>query len=95
MDSRTKKYVSTRTSVSTSSETKELKPPKGAIIIEKNITTSTEEIENGFIITKSVDGRYKMKEGGPSEWFNYSKKTYSEEDPFILKSDKSLADDFN
>lgn len=91
--SKLRKSVNTRVSIDNNDNRM---PPKGAIILEKNTSTSTEEIENGFLITKSVDGRYKTKKDGDSNWFNYSKKWYSKTDPLTIDiDDKSLADAFD
>lgn len=95
-----RKTMSTRISTD---ERKNEMPPKGATIIEQNISTSTEEIENGFLVTKSVDGRYTLKsnkkdsdgEYDDSRYFSYTKKWYSKTDPLTINIDnKSLADSF-
>lgn len=89
----------TTTSVRTSTETKkDNKPPAGATILESNTSTSTEEIENGWLITKSYDGRYTVKGDTDSygHYFNYNKKWYSKTDPLtITLNDKSLSDAFD
>lgn len=91
--SKLRKSINTRVSIDNNNNSM---PPKGATIIERNVSTSTEEIENGFLITKSVDGRYKIGKSDDSNWFNYSKKWYSKTDPLTVKiDDKSLADAFD
>lgn len=89
----------TSTSIRTSTESKkENKPPKGATILESNITTSTEQIENGFLITKSYSGRYTTKGDSDSygHYFSYDKKWYSKTDPLtVTLNDKTLSDAFD
>lgn len=92
-----KKKVTTSSST-TIREEKDRRPPEGAKIIEQTIRTETEEIENGWLITKSYDGRYQLKDSKDDygNYFNYSKKWYSKEDPLeITVKDKSLADAFD
>lgn len=91
-----KKKTSTSTTTSIKEE-KNIRPPKGATITEQTVRTETEEIENGWLIVKSWDGRYKLKdsEDNYGTWFNYSKKWFSKEDPLtITLNDKSLAEAF-
>lgn len=92
-----KTKTKTSSTVRTTTEVqRDQKPPKGAIIIDNTVSTSTEEIENGWLVTKSFDGRYKMKQDGDSTWFNYTKKWYSETDPVTISvNDKALADAFD
>ncbi len=92
--------TSTSTTVSSNTEVvKQKEVPKGAEIISSTIRTNTEEIENGFLITKSFDVRYKPPGAGKdasSEYAYYSKKWYSKVDPLtITVNDKSLAEAFN
>jgi hypothetical protein len=72
-------------------------PPKGAKILRQSVSTTTEPIENGFLVTKSYDGRYSTssdKEGN-DHYFSYSKKWFSKEDPLtITVNDEELADVF-
>lgn len=89
----------TSTSSTVSSEIKkESKPPKGAEIIERTVKTETEEIENGYLITKSISGRYRPKdspEDSYGNYFDYRKRWYSKEDPLTINlTDKSLAEAF-
>lgn len=80
------------TMTTTVKENKE--PPANAKIISKTITTSTEEIENGWLISKNFDISYEVK--GEKRWTYFSKKWYSKTDPLSIKvTDKSLADEFN
>jgi hypothetical protein len=95
LQNKLKKTTTTTTSIK---EEKEKKPPKGATIIEQTVRMETEKIENGWLIVKSWDGRYKTKDSNDSygNWFNYSKKWYSKEDPLtVTLNDKSLADAFD
>lgn len=94
-----KKKVSSTTTVSM--ESKQEKPPAGAILKEQSIRTETEEIENGWLVTKSYSGYYwrnKEEQKGDSygSYFNYCKKWFSKEDPLTIEvNDKSLAEAFN
>lgn len=98
MSTQEKLVKKTATSTSTvTTETKNKQPPKGAKIIEQTIRTETEEIENGFLITKSYSGRYKEKDSSDDygKWFDYNKKWFSKTDPLtITVNDASLADAF-
>jgi hypothetical protein len=68
-------------------------PPAGAKIISKTVRTETEEIENGWLISKNFDISYEYK--GEKEWAYYSKKWYSKTDPLTIKlNDEALADEF-
>lgn len=69
------------------------RPPSGANIINRTISTSTEPIENGYLITKSYSGEYRDKEG--THWFSYDDKFFSKTDPLQVRTDgKELADLF-
>lgn len=75
------------------------KIPDGATILRKSVNTSVEEIENGFITTKSWDIKYEIKKEGEddtrTDYVYFSKKWYTKEDPLVLKvTNKSLADAF-
>lgn len=89
--------TSTSTTVRTSTEKQQQKSvPKDAKIISKTIRTETEEIENGFIISKNYDVTYKEKGSEGSSYAYFSKKWYSKEDPLtITLNDKALADAFD
>ena len=93
-----KKKISTTSSTSTvTTMEKKQEPPKGAKIRNQTVRTETEQIENGWLVTKSYDGTYFTgKADNDYSWFNYSKKWYSKEDPLtITVNDKSLAEAFN
>lgn len=90
----------TKTSVRTTTTqvSKEDKPPKGAKIIESNVETSTEEIQNGWLVIKSFSGRYALKDDKDTygHYFSYNKKWYSKTNPLTIKlNDKFLADAFD
>lgn len=92
-----KKTVTATTGTTINME-KDSRPPKGATIIQQEIRTKTEEIENGWLVTKSYSGRYKEKDSKDSygNYFDYSKKWYSKEDPLtITVNDKDLAEAFD
>lgn len=92
-----KSKLKSRTSHTTSfsnTEEKPQKPPKGAKILNQTIRTETEEIENGWILSKNYDGRWE-DEKGESHYFYYHEKYYSEDNPIeVTIKDKSLADKF-
>lgn len=81
-------------STTITSEKKESRePPKGAKILSQTVTTSTEQIENGWLICKNYDIKYQIN--GDTNWSYYSKKWYSKTDPLEVKlTDASLADEF-
>lgn len=94
---KTKTKTSATIRTSTESQKNE-KPPKGATILESNIRTETEQIENGWLVTKSYDGRYTTSKDDSEygHYFSYSKKWFSEDDPItVTVNDKSLADAFD
>lgn len=93
-DSKTKKTTSVTTSMRT--ETKQVKEvPAGATIVNSNITTETEEIENGWLITKRYDITYRLKGSEHNDYCYYNKKWFSKEDPLSINvKDKSLAEAF-
>ena len=89
-----------KTAVNTStrvSQEKQDMPPEGAEIVEQDIRTETEEIENGWLVTKHYSGRYKKKDSKDDypSYFSYCKKWYSETNPItVTVTDKSLAEAF-
>jgi len=67
--------------------------PKGAEILKKDTTVRVEKIENGFIISKNTEIRYKIKDR--TDYAYVDKKYFSETDPMEIKlNGKSLSDDF-
>lgn len=70
------------------------KIPSGAKIIGKDVRIEIEEIENGFLITKNYEIKYKIKDN--IDWCYCTKKYYSKEDPLQINTeDKSVAEFFN
>lgn len=73
-------------------------PPAGSKIIEETVRIETEEIENGWLISKHFEGRF-IPKGSDSDygsWYNYTKRWYSKTDPLTVKvNDKELADEFD
>ncbi len=71
--------------------------PSDAEIISREVDVTTEEIENGFLITKRVESRWKSK-GSKDDYGNYHtdvKKWYSKLDPLTIKTkDVALAEAF-
>lgn len=86
----------TTTSIKKDVKKEEVKPiPKGATILSENITTDVEPIENGFLITKRCETKYKAKGADYSDWCYETKKWYSKVDPLTISlDDKTLADAF-
>ena len=84
------------TSTTITSEKEQKKEvPKGATIVRKSVRTETEQIENGWLISKNYDIQYKMKSDGYTEYAYYTKKWYTKDDPLEVKlTDASLADEF-
>jgi hypothetical protein len=68
------------------------KLPKGAVIIKKSVNVTVKEIDNGFIVKKSYDIKYKVKE--QIDWLYVTKEIYTKDNPIQIKEDKSLADYF-
>lgn len=72
------------------------KVPDGATILSKTVRVETEEIENGWLITKNFDVKYKEKGKDYNDYAYYTKKWYSKDNPLTVKlTDASLADEFN
>lgn len=77
------------------------KIPEGATILKKDVSVSVEEIENGFIISKSFDVKYLQKDNdgdgdGQTGYAYYTLKWYSEDNPLSINTeDKELADLFD
>lgn len=93
-----KQKKSTSVTTTMRSESKQVKEvPKDAEIVNSSITTETEEIENGWLITKRYDITYRMKSNkdGHNEYAYYNKKWFSKEDPLKIDlKDKSLSEAF-
>lgn len=69
------------------------KLPEGATVIKNSHTISIREIENGFILRKSYDIKWKLGDDSNYEYFN--KEWWSKENPLKItmpKEEKSLAD---
>lgn len=78
------------------------KVPEGATILKKDVSVSVEEIENGFIISKSFDIKYSKSDddcddcGNGTGYAYYTLKWYSEDNPLSINTeDKELADLFD
>ena len=69
------------------------KLPAGAVVTKESVNVSVEEIENGFIVTKSFEINYTLK--GRTDYMYYSKKAYFKENPIQIKEDKMLASYFD
>jgi hypothetical protein len=77
---------------------KELKKtiPAGATILRQDESITVEEIENGYLISKSFDIKYQSKNAEHSDYLYYTIKFYSETNPITVDTgaDKSLAEAF-
>lgn len=70
------------------------KLPKGAKVIDKTTRIEVEEIENGFITSKSTDVKFEIQ--GSTDYMYITKKYFSKENPLNIDLDeKSLADNFD
>jgi hypothetical protein len=77
-------------------KSKESNPlPEGAKVVSTSVRVEVEEIENGFLITKNIETKYKKKGAEYHDWHNETRKYYSEDDPLSIDTeDKALADLF-
>ena len=70
--------------------------PKGAKILSKDVSVTVEEIENGFLVSKSTEVKYEYEKR--TDYSYNTKKYFAKENPLELDmekiSDKSLADNF-
>lgn len=58
--------------------------PKGASVVSKDTTVDVEEIENGFLITKRTEIKYKMKEQSYHDYLSINKKFFSTTNPLQM-----------
>lgn len=86
----------TSATISSSIEKKQdERPPKGAKVTRQSIRTETEEIENGFLVSKNYDGSW-VDSKGENHYFYFSKKWFSKDDPLtVTVNDKDLASEFD
>jgi len=63
------------------------KLPDGASIISKNTNISVEEIENGYLVCKNYDIKY--KDGDRTDYVYFCKKWFSKENPIEINIDNS------
>jgi hypothetical protein len=69
--------------------------PKGGTIISKEVRLSVEEIENGFLLRKSYDIKWTMKDSDDSNYEYFSRTWFSKDNPIQITlpdESKSLAD---
>ena len=65
--------------------------PKGAKILSKDVSVAVEEIENGYLVSKSTEVKYEYEK--KTDYSYNTKKYYSKENPLDIKLDNlSLAD---
>ncbi len=78
----------------TAKEIKEV--PKGAKILSKTTNINVEEIENGFLVSKTTDVKYEINK--MTDYLYQCKKYFSKENPLSIDlenfNEKSLADNF-
>ena len=55
--------------------------PKGANVISRDTNVEVEEIENGFLITKRTEIKYKIKDQGYNDYLSIVKKFFSTTNP--------------
>lgn len=71
--------------------------PKGAKILSKDVSITVEEIENGFLVSKSNEVKYEYEKR--TDRCYYTKRYFTKENPLDLDmekfEDKSLADNFS
>lgn len=89
------KELRTSSTTLTTKVKEQKEPPAGSKIINKTIRVETEQIENGWLITKNYDIEYQEKGSDGTRYAWYSKKWFSKTDPLQVKlNDKGLADEF-
>lgn len=66
------------------------KLPKGSVLLSKSLSTTIEEIENGYLICKTTEFNYQKPDRDYSDWKSFTQKYYSQTNP--IKVDKALAD---
>ena len=73
---------------------RERKIPKGAEILNKSSNIRVKEIENGFLICKSIEIEYMVDDR--RDWMHTEKQWYSKENPLKVdkQTQKYLADNF-
>jgi hypothetical protein len=67
------------------------KMPKGAKILSREISVTVEEIENGFLVSKTTDTKYETSKG--HDYSYITRKYFSKTNPLTMKLDNTpLAD---
>lgn len=90
-----------KSSVTVKQKSKPFVLPKGATLDNKTIKVEVEEIENGFLITKTIEYSYYPKEQQYRDYKTITKKVFASTNPFDETSsendtvNKSLVDLFN
>lgn len=66
--------------------------PEGATILSQSERVTVKEIENGFVMSKSFDIRYKV--GDDTQYEYYTKEWFSKDNPvqITMPKEKSLAE---
>lgn len=73
---------------------KTFKLPEGAEIVKKEVRITVEEIENGFLLRKFYDIKWKTgdDEDSRTDYDYFTKVWFSKENPITYKEPKNLAD---
>lgn len=71
---------------------RENKIPSESKITKKDVRLEVEEIENGFLLTKSAEIQY-LDKNGETHWCNPCKKYFCKTNPLKIE-EKSLAEKF-
>lgn len=70
-------------------------PTKGDKILSRETRTETEEIDNGWLVIKTTEVRYRSKNGEGTKYYSKTDKAFSDKEPFLKEDDgKELADFF-
>ena len=65
--------------------------PKGVKILSKDVSVTVEEIENGYLVSKSTEVKYEYEK--KTDYSHNTKKYYSKENPLDINlGNLSLAD---
>ena len=71
--------------------------PKGSKVLSKDVSITVEEIENGFLVSKSTEVKYEYNK--KTDWCYHTKKFYAKENPLEIDmeglDDKTLASNFS
>lgn len=66
--------------------------PEGAAIINKHLDTTVEEIENGFLVVKTMEIEYRYND--EVNYAHMTRKRFTKDNPVKLDKKVMLADNF-